>query len=130
MPVTRTRGFAIAAALTLSFGGFVIPVAGWVVGVVLVLFSSMWHTVEKAVAIVVPFVLGGLSRVAVMTMWRFAGQASGGSPAGPGSAADGVNPLVPAWYDLVFTGAVFVGILLIPASGLWLLWRMRGRTAA
>ena len=52
-PTTATRGFAIAAALTLSFGGIVVPVVGWFVGAVLVSLSPLWRTWEKAVAILV-----------------------------------------------------------------------------
>ncbi|WP_300267448.1 hypothetical protein [Microbacterium sp.] len=37
------------------------------------------------------------------------------------------NPLVPAAYDVVWTGIFGVGVLLITASGLWLLWRLRRR---
>lgn len=126
-PASSTRGFAIAAALTLSFGGFVVPFAGWVVGMVLVCMSSRWRTGEKLVAIVVPFtavvvvIVGGL--VAFSTM----GEVS--SVQVSGSEAEEVvsNPLMPAAYDLVWSGIVALGILLVPASGLWLLWRLKGR---
>lgn len=126
---TTTRGFAITAALALSFGGFVIPVLGWFVGAVLVSLSSLWKTWEKVVAIVVPFVFGALSLLLLQVM-SFAEFAASGSSSGSGPAPEGVadNPLVPSlsiWHLLLL-----LGFLLIPASGLWLLWRLRGRTAA
>ncbi|WP_435746897.1 HAAS signaling domain-containing protein [Microbacterium sp. PMB16] len=127
-PATGTRGFAITAALTLSFGGIVLPVLGWFVGAALVCFSPLWKTWEKVTAIVVPFVLFTVSAVLVMTMTGFASSSSGSS-SGTGAGPEAMNPLVPAWYDLIWFGVMVLGALLIPASGLWLLWRLRGRAA-
>ncbi|MBT2496996.1 MULTISPECIES: HAAS signaling domain-containing protein [Microbacterium] len=125
---TSTRGFAIAAALTLSFGGFLLPVLGWFVGAVLVSISTLWKTWEKVVAIIVPFVFGALSLFLVQFM-SFVEFSSTGSSSGTGTPPEEVvnNPLLPsfsAWHALLL-----LGFLLIPASGLWLLWRLRGRTA-
>lgn len=125
---TSTRGFAIAAALTLSFGGIVLPVVGWFVGAVLVSLSSLWKTWEKVVAIVVPFVVGALTLLLLMTMAGFSAWEATGSSSGTGTPPP-ANPLVPAWYDIIWTGVIGLGLLLIPASGLWLLWRLRGRPA-
>lgn len=130
VPATSTRGYAIAAALTLSFGGIVLPIVGWFVGAVLVSLSALWKTGEKVVAIVVPFVLCALSGILVSAM-GFASWSSSGSTTGSGSGtggSGGMNPLVPAWYDLIWFGVIALGIILIPLSGLWLLWRLRGRT--
>ena len=133
VPATRTRGFAIAAALTLSFGGIVLPIVGWFVGAVLVSLSSMWRTGEKVIAIVVPFALCTLSGLLVtgmgFTSWETGGESSSGGSAGAGGDAGVMNPLVPAWYDLIWFGVIVLGVILIPLSGLWLLWRLRGRTA-
>ncbi|WP_226531395.1 HAAS signaling domain-containing protein [Microbacterium paraoxydans] len=125
---TSTRGFAITAALTLSFGGFVVPVLGWFVGAVLVSLSALWKTWEKVVAIIVPFVFGALSLLLLQFM-SFAEFASSGSSSGSGSAPEEVasNPLVPGLS--IWHAFLLFGFLLIPASGLWLLWRLRGRTA-
>ncbi|CAH0152220.1 hypothetical protein SRABI76_00820 [Microbacterium oxydans] len=126
-PVTATRGFAITAALTLGFGGFLVPVVGWFVGVVLVSLSALWKTWEKVVAILVPFVVTGLSFLVVSTMSGFSSGASSGSSSGTGPEIPAANPLVPGigeWHVLIL-----LGFLLIPASGLWLLWRLRGRAA-
>ncbi len=126
-PVTTTRGYAIAAALTLSFGGFVVPFIGWVVGAVLVCFSTLWRTWEKVTAILVPFVAGAISLLVASTFTAITSVVETGSSSGSGTG-EGVNPLVPmagvsGWHLLIL-----LGFLLIPASGLWLLWRLRGRT--
>jgi hypothetical protein len=125
-PTTSTRGFAIVAALTLSFGGIVVPLVGWFVGAVLVIMSPLWKTWEKVVAIVVPFVVGGLSILLLSTMVTVSTWESSSSSSGAELPAN--NPLVPAWYDMIWVGVMGIGILLIPLSGLWLLWRLRGRT--
>ncbi|WP_223622193.1 hypothetical protein [Microbacterium sp. EST19A] len=117
-PATATRGFAITAALTLSFGGFIVPMLGWIVGVGLVTSATLWKRWEKLVAIAVPVVVTGLSLLISSLVSGFSG---GGDPGG-GTAN---NPLVPGlagWHLLIL-----LGFLLIPASGLWLLWRLRGR---
>jgi uncharacterized membrane protein len=114
-PATTTRGFAITAALTLSFGGFLVPVLGWIVGVALVTSASLWKRWEKLLAIVAPFVVTGLSLL-------IASLFSGGDAAGTGAADNPLTPGLGEWHLLIL-----LGLLLIPASGLWLLWRMRGR---
>ena len=126
-PATSTRGFAITAALALGFGGFLVPVVGWIVGVVLVSLSALWKTGEKVVAIVVPFAITGLSFLVVTTLTGFSAEAGGGTSSGTATppAVGGDNPLMPGisgWHLLIL-----LGFLLIPASGLWLLWRLRGR---
>lgn len=117
-PATATRGFAITAALTLSFGGFVVPVLGWIVGVGLVTSSSLWKRWEKLVAITVPFVVTGLS---LLSATLFFGS-SGGEASGTGEASSPLVPGLGEWHLLIL-----LGLLLVPASGLWLLWRLRGR---
>ncbi len=113
-PVTGTMGFAIAASLTLGFGGFLVPFLGWFVGGVLVVLSTLWYRWEKIVAILLPFigllVLGGIAWIVSLL---------GASPEGT------ANPLLPVfgpWHVLIL--GVFA---VVPLSGLWLLWRLRGR---
>ncbi|WP_315637786.1 MULTISPECIES: HAAS signaling domain-containing protein [Microbacterium] len=124
-PTTATRGFAIAAALTLSFGGIVVPVIGWFVGAVLVSLSPLWRTWEKAVAILVPFVATGLSFLIASTMTGFSTGSASGSSSDGDVMSEVVNPLVPAFGECHLL--LLLGGLLVPISGLWLLWRMRGR---
>lgn len=129
VPVARSRGFAIAAALTLSFGGYLVPVVGWFVGVALVLMSSMWRTWEKLVAILVPVVLFGGLMLFSFAAFTTTGAVEVHEASGTGTPPEVENPLVP---DLLLAGPHFLIIIavagVIPLSGLWLLWRMRGRT--
>ncbi|WP_298865891.1 hypothetical protein [uncultured Microbacterium sp.] len=111
VPVSHSRGFAIAAALALSLGAFVLPVVGWFVGVGLVVKSSLWHTWEKAVAILAPLGVLLLAMVGSIPAWIWVD-----------------NVLQPT--SAVHSFIVVVIVVVIPASGLWLLWRMRGRTAS
>lgn len=128
-PVTSSRTFAIIAAITLSAGGFVVPIVGWIVGAVLVCLSPLWKTWEKVVAIVVPFVTLAISAFIGGTFWGVAGFESGSSSGTGDTVTTASNPLVPSAYDLVWSGALVLGALLVPLSGLWLLWRLRGRVA-
>lgn len=126
-PTTSTRGFALTAALTLSFGGIVVPVVGWFVGAVLVVLSPLWRTWEKVVAIVVPFSVFLLTAILITTMQGFSVATATGSSSGTGTPPPIANPLLPAWYDFIWFGVIALGFVFIPASGLWLLWRLRGR---
>lgn len=47
----------IAVVFALGIVGTLVPIVGWIVGVVLVLRASAWSRTEKAIAIVGPFVL-------------------------------------------------------------------------
>lgn len=114
-PVAQSRGFAIAAALVLAFGGFLIPVVGWFVGVVMVTISARWRRWEKIVAIAVPFVTGALMG---LTTWISLLSSS----ADEGTL--GQNPLVPSGLGLWHFG-VLAAFLIVPISGGWLLWRLR-----
>ena len=119
VPITATRGFATVAALTLGFGGIVLPVAGWFIGVVLVGLSSIWRTWEQVVAVFVPVAVAALLALAGSITWTVGG-----------AVTEPATPLMPFGYDLIWTGIAVLGILLIPLSGIWLLWRLRGRPAA
>lgn len=124
-PVVATRGYAIVSALSLGFGGFVVPVVGWFVGAVLVSSSTLWKVWEKVVAIVTPVVFVAAFLVIMQVMSLGAVVETGGS-SGSGAGVEVANPLVPAlsgWHAVIL-----LGFLLVPASGLWLLWRLRGRT--
>lgn len=130
-PFAKSRGFAIAAALTLGFGGIIVPVVGWVVGVVLVFLSPLWRRGEKIVAVVAPFVVAGISILIISLLSGFESGSAGGSSSGSSGtfvAPEAVNPLVPTGYDL-WHSALVLAFVILPASGLWLLWRLRGRSA-
>lgn len=129
VPVTRTRGFAIVAALALSFGGFLAPFVGWVVGAVMVVMSGVWRTWEKVVAICAPLVLFGLLALFSLTAFATSG-VEVHEASGTGMLPEAPNPLVPALYDVSWSAVIVIVVVTVPASGLWLLWRMRGRLTA
>lgn len=119
--VDQARGFAIAAALVLAFGGFVVPILGFCVGAVMVGLSRLWHRWEKFVAILLPITVSAVFGGAVWLV----GVIQMAAPV----SSDAANPLLPAPYDIFFS-AVLLALLLVPVCGLWLLWRLRGRTTA
>jgi len=55
----RRSGAALTVAL-LTLGGFVVPVAGWIVGLGLLWFSKGWNIWDKLVGTFAPFVLTGV----------------------------------------------------------------------
>lgn len=116
-PIFQSKGFAIAAALTFGFGGFLVPVAGFFAGVVLVFLSEMWRRWEKLVAVMLPVaVLAVLTVVSVVY-----GALSSATVAG-----DADNPLVPSGLGIWHSSVLGV-IVIIPVAGIWLLWRLRRR---
>ncbi|WP_344819220.1 HAAS signaling domain-containing protein [Microbacterium soli] len=128
-PASRTRGFAIVAALVLSFGGYIVPLVGWFVGVALVLMSTMWRAWEKTVAILAPVVFFAILLLFSLPASVTVSSGEVHEVSGDG-AAEVATPLIPTAYDFSWSSLVLLLVLVIPASGLWLLWRMRGRTAS
>lgn len=114
-PLAQSRGFAITAALVLAFGGFIVPVLGWFVGAVMVTIGARWRRWEKLVAIALPFAAAALTAIVIWITALI-------------SPADGSthNPLVPAPFDMWHSG-ILLAFLVVPVSGGWLLWRLRGR---
>ncbi|PZU36230.1 MAG: hypothetical protein DI573_14085 [Microbacterium sp.] len=121
-PVERSRGFAITAALVLGFGGFIVPAVGWVVGVVLVCMSRLWRRWEKIVAIATPFIVFAVM-VAVVMLTRVVSEESSVADSSFGPSLP--EPQLSA-FDMWHT-MVLVGLAIIPMTGLWLLWRLKGR---
>jgi len=120
-PLTRTRGFAIAAAIALGVGGLVVPFAGWLAGAAMVMMSAMWRTGEKLVALLLPFAAAALMALAsAVSAWLDGGGEQAGTVV--------VNPLLPAAYDFMHAGFLLFPFVVVPVSGFWLLWRLRGRS--
>lgn len=122
IPTFSKRSFAVVAALTLGFGGIVLPAVGWIIGAVLVCFSGFWRTREKVVAIVLPFAGAALSVAVSTVMWAIIDP-------GNGISGETINPLVPATYDVLWS-TMLASLILVPVSGLWLLWKIRDRYVA
>jgi hypothetical protein len=52
------RWYVVVTALLLEFGGLVVPLAGWVMGIMMLWASSLWTRGEKLVATLVPPAVG------------------------------------------------------------------------
>jgi hypothetical protein len=95
----------VLAALLVAFGGVVIPVIGWIVGIALVWMSKSWLAWEKWVATLTPFAAVALTGlITALTLDR----QTGGFPG--------------------MRGMFLLTILVNIVVGIWLLWRAQGRT--
>ncbi|PSL37889.1 hypothetical protein CLV49_1496 [Labedella gwakjiensis] len=115
IPLAESPKFAVAAAITLGIGGFVLPFIGYLVGVVLVWTSTLWTRGEKAIATIGPFVITVLAAYITHVIGAMSS-----------SAEDSGNPLVPAVYDFLWTSVIGAALLSVVAMG-WLLVRLRRR---
>ncbi|MBL3687319.1 hypothetical protein D3248_10230 [Leucobacter zeae] len=111
-----TRGFAITGAIALGVAGIALPGFGWAIGAGLVTSSRFWFRWEKAIAVLAP--VAGVA-LALLAAWLLSLPGSGAQP------EVGPNPLLPDGLTAVWVTSVCVG----PLSGLWLLVRLRSRTA-
>ena len=80
---SEERWYVVVTALLLEFGGLLVPLAGWVAGIMLLWASALWTRGEKLVATIVPPAVGVV---------LFSGFAIGGS---------GV-----AWWHALVLGAI------------------------
>ena len=103
------RWYTILAGLLVAFGGIIVPIAGWIVGLGLVWASRSWLRWEKWVA---TLVTPGLMALALAVSWAASlGPADGGSPLVGGLAS---------WHIVLLLPLVInVGV------GLWLIVRAR-----
>lgn len=132
LPLSQTRGYAIAAAITFGIGGIVVPLVGWVVGCVLVGTSGLWRRGEKVAALVAPCVGAAVLCVALWLVRavNLSSAQSGSSEPLTDVVAETAtgNPLLPAGYDLGWSGISILFFGLIPLIALWLVLRLRGRS--
>lgn len=124
-PVTESRGFAVASAITLGVGGIVVPVAGWLVGIGLVSYCRFWRLREKLWAVFAPFLAAALGWAVYAAIQALSVPAAqdciGFCP--PGAE----NPLLPSVYSIAWSSLLLGYLLGAPLGGLWLLLRLRGR---
>jgi hypothetical protein len=107
------RWFSVLASLLVAFGGIVIPVIGWIVGIAMVLMSKTWRPWEKWVGTLMPPVaalIAGLIPLGLAALL-------------PTSAAEETpNPILPVGFDPF--GIIILGpALFAVVAGVWLLWR-------
>ncbi|WP_394768730.1 HAAS signaling domain-containing protein [Lacisediminihabitans sp.] len=55
---SEQRWYVFVTGFLLEFGGIVVPLAGWVAGIMMLWASSLWTRSEKLVAIIVPPAVG------------------------------------------------------------------------
>lgn len=105
-PARTSTAWHLAPSLLMALGGFIVPVIGAVVGLVLVWMSGVWPRWQKLVATIVPL---GAAVLAILA-------AALTVP----SAAGATNPLMPAAYDLIWSAPI-AWLALTAAAGIWLL---------
>jgi uncharacterized membrane protein len=77
----RGSALDIVALVLLLIGGIVLPVVGWVIGVVLLWISETWTTTEKVIGtLIVP---GGLALPLFLTVVTGYAESCSGPPGGP-----------------------------------------------
>lgn len=63
----ESRGLIVLTAILVAIGGVIVPILGWIIGIVLVWVSKAWTRGEKWCATLAPFV-GGAVYSAVMAL--------------------------------------------------------------
>ena len=123
-PVERRSGaLDVAALILLLVGGVVIPVIGWLVGVVLLWISNSWTTNEKLFGtLVVP---GGLALPVYLSLAAGYTESCGGPVGGPVTCTGGPSPGMRA-AGIVVGVALFV----LPFVTTAFLARRRSRSLA
>lgn len=114
------RSGSVLVALLIAFGGLVVPVAGWIVGVVLLWASKGWRTVDKVVGTVASPVLVVL---VVFGAHVFSGVTSA-SAAAPSGGQTSLGPLLPEAYDVTWTVLLLLPMIQIGVA-VYLLLRFR-----
>lgn len=125
---TASPVYVVLTTLAIGVGLWVVPVVGWIAGIVLLWSSVVWRRWEKILATAVPVGALGLLVVVTMLTPRIDAQAtsvvvsgSGGEFHAPRVEEYGAaNPFLPSGFDLFWSGALGIAALCF-ASGVWLL---------
>ena len=137
--------FSVVAGLLVMIGGVIVPVVGAVAGYVMVWFSTAWTRRQKIVATAIPLVYIVVLIVGALLASSPGPQAvaaNEGSRSGNFSAPassdfteqathSAQNPLLPASYDLIWSGILLLAVVQL-GVGIWLLviarrnWVVRG----
>ena len=91
--VGEPRWHVVLIALLVAFGGYVVPVLGWIVGIVMMWLSKSWFSWEKWVATLAPF---------AFAIFAIANSFGG----------------LTRWHLLIV-----LTLVIPVAAGIWLLWR-------
>ncbi len=107
------RWYPVLASLLVAFGGILIPVIGWVVGMGMVWMSKTWKLRDKWIATLTPFVAVGVS----VLLFALTSISSDSNGLGGGPLMPGLSP--PLWSSMVLMFPV------VAVVGIWLLWRAK-----
>jgi hypothetical protein len=119
------RGSAvdIVALVLLLVGGIVLPVVGWVIGVVLLWISETWTTTEKVIGtLIVP---GGLALPLFLTLVTGYTESCSGPPGGPLTCTGG-----PSQAAQVLGTILVIVLFIAPLATTAFLVRRRSRSLA
>ena len=124
-PQREPRGYVFLTAMIVALGGVIIPVVGWVVGVVMMWLSTSWRTWEKWVATLTPLLVLIAGYVATLIAKLAARPAEGdGDLHGPRfeNFFPSANPFQAAYFEFRIDAIVlfFASNFIV---GMWLLWR-------
>ena len=87
--MSSQRWYIVLTTVLLEFGGIVIPLAGWVVGIMLLWASPLWTRVEKLVATIVPPSAAALVVIGALVLDLAP------TPTVADGNAEAINPLMP-----------------------------------
>ena len=94
--------YTVLTIVLLAIGGFIVPVVGWLVGLVMLWYSRTWTLRDKLVGtFLLPAI--ALASVTIATLTAI--------PADP--AEERVNPLIPSVFDLSHS-AILLSLLVVP----------------
>jgi hypothetical protein len=113
----------VVALVLLLVGGVVLPLIGWVIGVVLLWISDAWNTREKVIGtFVVP---GGLALPLGLTLFAGYTESCTGPPGGPVTCTGGPSTIAQV------LGAILVVVLFVaPIASTAFLAHRRSRVLA
>jgi hypothetical protein len=119
----RSSGLDVAALILLLIGGVVVPILGWLVGVVLLWSSSVWTSREKLIGtLVVP---GGLALPFFLTTYGTTSETCGQVNNGPITCTGG-----PSLAYQVLMVTLVIALVVVPIGTTIFLARRRGRVVA
>jgi len=122
-PQPESKALPTAAAILVMVGGLIIPIAGWVVGIVLMWMSRAFTVRSKIVVTLLPTVVTVIT-VAVIGAVVVASRAAEDDGFHGPSLDAFANPLIPAFYDY-FHSSIFTLPVVAFATGVWLLVKAR-----
>ncbi|HZE04492.1 MAG TPA: hypothetical protein VE127_04660, partial [Solirubrobacteraceae bacterium] len=101
-----------AALFLLPFGWLLLPVIGWIAGVMFLWSSRVWTMREKVIGTVV--VPGGLSAVLILSLVGTGSACSGGGAAGQAIDAQCTSPALPSVVGVPLLVAFVLGGVVTP----------------